>query len=251
MGIVNVTPDSFSDGGRYLDPARALAHARRMRRRRRRPDRRRRRVDAARRACRWPKPRSWRACSASSRRSAREGVAVSVDTRKPAVMRAAIAAGAVDDQRRLARSPRRARSKPCAGGDVGVCLMHMQGEPATMQQAPVVRRRRRARCAISSPRAPRPAWRPASRASASSLDPGFGFGKTLAHNLALLRALPGTRGAGLPGAGRAVAQVVAGLHHRPRRRPSACRRASRRRSPRWRAARRSSACTTCARPSTR
>ena len=86
-------------------------------------------------------------------------------------------------------------------------------------------------------RAPRPAKPPASRASASSSIPGFGFGKTLAHNLALLRALARARRAGLSGARRAVAQVDARRAHRPRRPASGWRRASPRRWRRWRAAR--------------
>ena len=67
---------------------------------------------------------------------AAEGIAVGVDTRKPAVMRAAIAAGAamINDIARACASP--ARSTACAASDVGVCLMHMQGEPRTMQAAP-------------------------------------------------------------------------------------------------------------------
>ena len=111
-----------------------------------------------------------------------------------------------DDQRRPRAARRRARSRPSRGSDAAVCLMHMQGEPRTMQQAPryddVVAEVRDFLLARA-----RPARRPASRASASCVDPGFGFGKTLAHNLALLRALPALVADRLSGAGGPVAQV--------------------------------------------
>ncbi len=130
-----------------------------------------------------------------------EGVAVSVDTRKPAVMRAAAIAGAamINDVSALAAP---GALEACAQGGVGVCLMHMRGDPATMQQAPayadVVREVRefllaRANACIAAGIA----------RERIVLDPGFGFGKTLAHNLQLLRALPELAAAGYP--------VLAGL----------------------------------------
>jgi dihydropteroate synthase len=132
---------------------------------------------------------------------AREGLAVSVDTRKPAVMRAAIAAGAamINDVCALLAE---GALDACAASGVGVCLVHMRGDPPTMQQAPsygdVVTEVReflvaRARACIAAGIAP----------SRIVLDPGFGFGKTLAHNLALLRALPELAATGHP--------VLAGL----------------------------------------
>jgi len=119
---------------------------------------------------------------------AREGVAVSVDTRKPEVMRAAIAAGAamINDVSALTAPGALAA---CADSEVGVCLMHMRGEPATMQEAPVYAdvvaevggylRARFDACVAAGIGRDR-----------ISVDPGFGFGKTLAHNLALIRAIP-------------------------------------------------------------
>jgi dihydropteroate synthase len=200
MGVVNVTPDSFSDGGRYFTAARALAHAREM-------------VAAgadlidlggeSTRPGAAPVPeadeiaRVIPICEAL----ARDGVAVSVDTRKPAVMRAAIAAGAamINDVCALAAP---GAIEACAAADVGVCLMHMQGDPQTMQQAPAYRdvvaevrdflAGRAAACVAGGIGRDR-----------IVLDPGFGFGKTVAHNLALLRALPELVATGYP--------VLAGL----------------------------------------
>lgn len=185
MGIVNVTPDSFSDGGRYLDAAAAVAHAERLlaegahildigaestRPGARTPDtaeelQRLQPVLAA--AVGW-------------------GVPVSVDTSNPAVIRAALDMGVdiINDVRALQRPG--ALAAVAAHPQAGVCLMHMQGEPGTMQQAPVyddvlqaVRDFLRVR------------WGEARAAGIADerivLDPGIGFGKTPAHNLALLR----------------------------------------------------------------
>jgi dihydropteroate synthase len=116
-----------------------------------------------------------------------EGMAVSVDTRKPTVMRAAIDAGAamINDVEAL-----RAQGalEVCAASDVAVCLMHMRGTPATMQAAPsyadVVEEvrafldERISVCVAAGIGRDR-----------IVIDPGFGFGKALAHNLVLLRSL--------------------------------------------------------------
>ena len=135
------------------------------------------------------------------RLAGRLAVPVSVDTSKPAVMRAAIAAGAsmINDVTAL-RAP--GAIEAAAESDAAVCLMHMQGEPRTMQREPrytdvlvEVReflRGRVARCVE--------AGIPASRLV---IDPGFGFGKTLEHNLELLRRLPELAADGHP--------VLAGL----------------------------------------
>jgi len=200
MGIVNVTPDSFSDGGRYFNQARALDHARQMV------------ADGAdlidlggesTRPGAPPVPeadeiaRVIPICEAL----AREGIAVSVDTRKPGVMRAAIAAGAamINDVCALTAA---GAVEVCAAADVGVCLMHMQGDPQTMQAAPAyvdvvadVRAFLVARAAACTA-----AGIPRERIV---LDPGFGFGKTVAHNLALLRSLHAIVATGFP--------VLAGL----------------------------------------
>ena len=186
MGVLNVTPDSFSDGGRFADREQALSHARRMR------DDGADIVDIGGESSR-PGAESVAEGVELSRvlplveALAAEGIPVGVDTRKPAVMQAAIAAGAamINDIAAL-REP--GAIEACAQGGVGVCLMHMQREPRTMQAAPayadVVSEVRdfllaRARVCIDAGIA----------RERIAIDPGFGFGKTLAYNLALLRAL--------------------------------------------------------------
>lgn len=186
MGVVNVTPDSFSDGGSFLDRARALQHARQL-------------VadgadliDVGGESTRPGAPPV--AVEQELDRVlelvtvlANEGVAVSVDTRKPEVMQAVIAAGAamINDVSALGEP---GALDACAASDVGVCLMHMRGEPATMQEAPAysdvvaevgayLRARVDACLAVGI------------AGERIVVDPGFGFGKTLAHNLALMRAL--------------------------------------------------------------
>jgi len=200
MGILNVTPDSFSDGGRYVEPERALDHARRMR-----SDG----ADLIDVGGESTRPGAAPVAEDEERARvlgivetlAREGIAVSIDTRKPGVMRAAIAAGAamVNDVGALGAP---GALEACAAGGVGVCLMHMRGEPEDMQRGPeyadVVAevedflRARAAACVAAGIARER-----------IVLDPGFGFGKTLAHNLQLLRALPRLAKLGLP--------VLAGL----------------------------------------
>ena len=134
MGILNVTADSFYDGGR-LDHGRGARACAPDARRRRAHRRRRRRIDA-----------SGRGAGRRSRRTAarhpvvealaREGACVSVDTMKPARDARSPRRGRVDDQRRarVAGARRAGRSPPRA--HAAVCLMHMQGEPGTMQTAP-------------------------------------------------------------------------------------------------------------------
>jgi dihydropteroate synthase len=183
MGIVNVTSDSFSDGGR-LDAQAAIAHARQL-------------VhdgavivDVGGESTR-PNATPVDEDVELDRvlpivgTLARDGVCVSVDTMKPAVMRAAIAAGAsmINDVRALQAA---GALEVAAASDVAVCLVHMQGEPRTMQQAPAYRDvvaevraflGRRAQACIDAGIA----------ADRIVVDPGFGFGKSLAHNLDLLR----------------------------------------------------------------
>ena len=136
MGVLNVTPDSFSDGGRYH----GLEAARRARdadgRGRRCHHRRGRGVDAAAARPGWmPRPSSQRVVPVIERIAAALDVAISIDTSKLEVMTAAVQAGAciVNDVRAL-RAPG-AREWAAEAG-VGVCLMHMQGEPRTMQDEP-------------------------------------------------------------------------------------------------------------------
>ena len=200
MGILNVTPDSFFDGGRYVDRERALAHARQMR------DDGADLIDIG-----GESSRPGASPVAESEELARvlplletlasEDIAIAVDTRKPAVMRAAAAAGAamINDIGALTAP---GAIEACARGDVGVCLMHMQREPRTMQVAPVygdVVADVRA-FLVARARACEAAGIPRERIA---IDPGFGFGKTLAHNLLLLRSLGTFAATGYP--------VVAGL----------------------------------------
>ena len=200
MGILNVTPDSFSDGGRYVDHDRALAHARQMR------------ADGAdlvdiggesSRPGALPVTESEELARVMPLVTtlAAEGFAIAVDTRKPAVMRAAAVAGAamINDIGALTAP---GAIEACAATDIGICLMHMQRDPRTMQAAPsygdVVTEVRdflvaRAAACVDAGIA----------RERIAIDPGFGFGKTLAHNLALLRSLGTFAATGYP--------VVAGL----------------------------------------
>lgn len=198
MGIVNATPDSFSDGGRYLDPGAALAHARRL----------------------IAEGAEILDLGAESTRPGAEPVAaeveigrliplievlraesgapLSIDTMKPQVARAAVAAGATiwNDVTALRHAP----DSLDVAAELGcqVVLMHMQGEPRTMQAAPeyedVVAEvadflAQRAEAAMAAGVARERIW----------LDPGVGFGKhMLRHNLPLLAGLERIVGLGFP-----------------------------------------------------
>jgi dihydropteroate synthase len=199
MGIVNVTPDSFSDGGRFLPVAAAVDRACAMR------DDGADVVDIGGESTRpGAAPvsdseeidRVMPVLEALAREAGFRTTPVSIDTRKPRVMRAAIDAGVgmINDVQAL-RAP--GALEVAASCDVAVCLMHMQGEPSTMQAAPAyadvvdeVRTflgERAAAClhaGISRDRI--------------VLDPGFGFGKRRSHNVALLRRLNDIRGLGFP-----------------------------------------------------
>ena len=196
MGILNVTPDSFSDGGRYVDVARAVEHGLAM-------------VAAGADIIdiggESTRPGAQAVSEADeidrvvpviATLAAAAGIPISVDTSKAAVMTAALDAGAsmINDVRALQEPGALAAA---AAGTAAVCLMHMQGAPRTMQHDPrytdVVREVREFLDA---------------RASACELagiarervviDPGVGFGKRLEHNLALLAALPDLLQSGLP-----------------------------------------------------
>jgi dihydropteroate synthase len=184
MGIVNVTPDSFSDGGQFADERDALAHCDRL-------------VgegadmldiggESTRPGARTPSADEELArvlpvlCHALTL-----GVPVSVDTSQPAVMRAVLDAGAdiVNDVRALRRPG--ALDAVAAHATCGVCLMHMQGEPGTMQAAPLYTDVVQDVAAFLAHR------RDAALVAGIGfdrivLDPGIGFGKTAPHNLALL-----------------------------------------------------------------
>jgi len=187
LGIVNVTPNSFSDGGKFIERPRAIEHALRL------AEEGADLVDVGGESTRpgaEPVPASEELDRVMPVVEAlvANGVAVSVDTMKPEVMRAAIDAGcAVVNDVNAFRAP--GALEAVAQGKVGVIAMHMQGTPATMQQAPhyddvvaevasYLHERARALEAAGVDH------------DAIVLDPGFGFGKTLEHNLALFRAMP-------------------------------------------------------------
>jgi dihydropteroate synthase len=195
MGVVNVTPDSFSDGGVHLDPAVAAAAARRMAH----------------------EGAAIVDIGGESTRPGSEGVAVheelrrvvpvleqlagdvpaSIDTAKAAVAHRALGLGAimVNDITAFRSDPTLA--EVCAEHDAYVCLMHMQGEPRTMQLEPryddVVSEvaaflEERLAFAVSQGIAE----------ERVCLDPGIGFGKTVAHNVELLRGLDAIVALGRP-----------------------------------------------------
>jgi len=195
MGIVNLTPDSFSGDGLATDSARAIAHARHQ-------------IETG--------ADLLDLGAESSRPGAKAtvldeeldrllpvldalagcGVPISVDTYKPEVMRAAIAHGAsmINDIYALRRP---GALEAVAGSDCAVCLMHMRGEPLSMQQSPAYGD------VLAEVRAFLGERVAASVAGGISrdrlvLDPGFGFGKTLEHNLELLRRFGELSSEGLP-----------------------------------------------------
>ena len=200
MGIVNVTPDSFSDGGRFLEPSHAIAHAMRL------VEEGADLVDVGGESTR-PGAVDVPADVQAARivpvvtALARAGALVSVDTSSTAVMRVALDAGAsmINDVRAL-REP--GALDLAAASDVAVCLMHMQGTPTTMQDDPRYDDVLHDVCTFLHARAE--ACRAAGiDAARIVVDPGFGFGKTLAHNAALVRGLPRIAALGYP--------VLAGL----------------------------------------
>jgi dihydropteroate synthase len=196
MGVLNLTPDSFSDGGRFLDPAAALVQARRL-------------IGEgadildiggeSTRPGAEPVPADEeiaRVVPVIAALSLETSVPLSIDTLKPQVARAAVAAGATiwNDVSALAApgAPDLAAELGCA-----VVLMHMRGEPRTMQAAPryddvgaevSAYLLARAEAALAAGVARDRIW----------LDPGIGFGKTLAHNLSLLAHLDALVATGFP-----------------------------------------------------
>jgi dihydropteroate synthase len=195
MGIVNVTPDSFSDGGKFLSSERAIAHAREL-------------IAAGADVVDIGGESTRPGSVAASLQEeldrvlpvleavAADGVPVSVDTQKSEVMAAAIRAGAsmINDVNALQAA---GAAEVCAGSEVAVCLMHKQGDPRTMQLAPAyanvvvevkdflsMRAQACERAGIARDRI--------------VIDPGFGFGKTVEQNFALLRGLPALVKTGYP-----------------------------------------------------
>ena len=196
MGILNVTPDSFSDGGVFFSADAALEQARQMVREGAAM------IDVGGESTR-PGAEPVSAAEETARvvpvirvLAAELSVPVSVDTSKPEVMRAAVAAGAglINDVLALQAPGALDAARDAA---VPVCLMHMRGEPRTMQRNPIygdvvaevlgfLLRRVEACIGGGIPR------------SRLLIDPGFGFGKSFEHNLQLLRELERFREPGLP-----------------------------------------------------
>ncbi|XBQ16672.1 MAG: dihydropteroate synthase [Oceanicaulis sp.] len=231
MGIVNVTPDSFSDGGKFLAADAARDHALRL-------------LDAG---------ADWLDIGGESTRpgaepvgeaeeirrvvpvieaviAARPEAKLSIDTMKPAVARAAVNAGATlwNDVNALQAE---GALEVAAELQCAVCLMHMQGEPRTMQAAPSYENVVTEVAAFLGRRAGAAMARGVAR-EAIWLDPGIGFGKTVEHNLALMAAIEDYAGLGFPilfgasrkrfiaaldegadaGAGRLGGSIAAALH---------------------------------------
>jgi dihydropteroate synthase len=188
MGIVNVTPDSFSDGGRYLAPDAAVSHALELVRQgadlldiggeSTRPQ-------AA------PVPEAEelrRLIPVIERLAPTVGIPISVDTQKAAVARAALAAGANIVNDIAANRTNDALWRIVAEAGAGYVAMHMQGTPQTMQQNPLYADVVEEVTAFFADRLERLAAAGVAREQVA-LDVGIGFGKTLEHNLELLRAL--------------------------------------------------------------
>ncbi len=195
MGVVNVTPDSFSDGGKFLERSKAIDHAHQL------IEEGAAILDIGGESTR---PGAAEVSIEEELRRvvpvvealAGKGAVISVDTSKPEVMKAAAAAGAgiINDVRALAAP---GAIEAAAESGCAICLMHMQGDPRTMQQAPrygdvVTEVKAFLEARAQSCRA---AGIPADRIS---IDPGFGFGKTLEHNAALLRRLDAFTATGWP-----------------------------------------------------
>jgi dihydropteroate synthase len=188
MGVLNVTPDSFSDGGRWFDRERAIAHGRRMVAEG---------ADVVDVGGESTRPGADPVDEAEERRrvvpvveALAPIVRVSVDTRKAGVAEAAVAAGAT-----LVNDVSASLHEVAAATGAGWVAMHMLGDPRTMQQAPryddvvaevrdlLVERAEAARAAGVTE-----VW----------IDPGIGFGKTVEHNLRLLAELPTLVATGFP-----------------------------------------------------
>jgi dihydropteroate synthase len=195
MGIVNVTPDSFADGGRYFNHADALAHARQL------IDEGADIIDIGGESTRpgaadVSPDEEIRRVVPLLEALAPSAIPLSVDTSKPEVMRAALAAGAaiINDVRALQQP---AAAEAVADSGCGLVLMHMQGTPRTMQQAPYYRDvmdevaqflAERVRCARAQ----------GIDARRIAVDPGFGFGKSIEHNFTLLSELSALKRMQLP-----------------------------------------------------
>lgn len=187
MGVLNVTPDSFSDGGQFNRPEAALVRARQMV------------ADGATfidiggestRPGAAPvsvQEELDRVCPVVEAASRELDAVISVDTSAPEVMAetAKLGAGLINDVRALQRE---GAPEVAAKAGIPVCIMHIQGEPDTMQDRPEYRNVRREVSAFLAQRI-RVAEQAGIRPESILLDPGFGFGKSLEHNLQLLASL--------------------------------------------------------------
>ena len=198
MGVVNITPDSFSDGGRHFSARLAVAHARKLAREG--ADL----IDIGGESTRpgaKPVSEDEELGRVMPVLEAIADLCVSVDTRRPKVMKAALAAGAsmINDVDALGAP---GALEAVAAGSCAVCLMHKKGEPATMQQDPHYEDLLGEVKAFLKERLSA-AQAAGIEAARIVVDPGFGFGKTVAHNLELLRHLNEFSSLGVP--------VLAGL----------------------------------------
>jgi dihydropteroate synthase len=188
MGILNLTPDSFSDGGRFNRLDAAVAHAQQMLAEG---------VDIIDIGGESTRPNAPYVTPEEEAERvlpvlpllAELGVPISLDTRRSSVMRAALTTGAVDLVNDVSALEDEGALELLAASQAAICLMHKQGNPDTMQQHPQYQdvvdevgaylQRRVALCRSAGINNER-----------LLIDPGFGFGKTLEHNLELLRRLP-------------------------------------------------------------
>lgn len=197
MGVLNVTPDSFSDGGMFLDPGRAVAHAEEMIAEgadlldiggeSTRPG-----SDAA-----PPNEQIARVMPVIAAVAKRSRIPISIDTTRAEVAERALDAGAqiLNDVSALRDDPEMAPLVAVRGAPV--ILMHMLGRPRTMQEHPEYEDVVRDVCRFLSERVE---WAVAAGIAREQIlvDPGFGFGKSLEHNLALLRGLSALHALGRP-----------------------------------------------------
>jgi dihydropteroate synthase len=188
MGVLNVTPDSFSDGGRYLDPELAVAHGLALVAEG---------ADVVDVGGESTRPGAGPVDEAEERRrvvpvieALAPSVRVSVDTRSAAVAEAAVAAGAT-----LVNDVSASLWPVAAEVGAGWVAMHMRGEPVTMQEAP---RYDDVVAEVGAFLQERAAQARAAGVEEVWIDPGIGFGKTLEHNLALLRSLDRLVAGGVP-----------------------------------------------------